>query len=213
MAEIKLIEKDTDLSILKSPIGWDFEVKGLQYDIYNIHGYNHTLGGRWGENSYWACPADEIPTYENLVAFNGEAPTWGIIFEPTNYFCSKWEGEWRSGVKCFITRNGKQFYDIMARDMDYALAKAQYNLVQLLESCPLNLNMRNWKEEAIGWKLWYEQQPAIISRITSDNCLMLTPDGIDKFAKPVYWDTDDYFEHENDMKVDLLDGNIYWFRK
>ena len=70
--------------------------------------------------------------------------------------------------------------------MDYGLAKAQYILVKLLEECPLWLSERNWKEKAIGRKIWYENQPAKIIRINEENELWIEPDGIPVFkALPI----------------------------
>lgn len=213
MAKIKLIDENTDLSHLKKPIGWDLEVKGVPYDVYRVDGYNHTIGGKYGENCYWACPEGEKPTFENLIGFNGDAPTWGVIFERNNYTKHKWgETSVECNGSCWITRNGKLFYNIPARFMDYGLAKAQHILVQLLEECPLWLAERNWKENAIGRKIWYREQPAIITRISSDNELWIVPDGIEKFKAPVYWGNDDYEDYSDGLMVELLSPNIYWFR-
>lgn len=212
MAKIKLIDKDTDLSKLKKPIGWDLEIKGMPYDVYRVDGYNHTIGGKWGENCYWACPAGEVPTCENLIEFNGDAPTWGVTFDRINYIKSKWdETSVECNGECWITRNGKKFYRIPARYMDYGLAKAQHLLVQLLEECPLWLSERNWKENAIGRKIWYHEQPTIIQSVTSDNELWIIPDGIDCFKAPAYWDGD-YDDYEDGLITELLSPNIYWFR-
>jgi len=213
MAEINLIDEKTDLSQLKKPYGWDLEVKGVPYDIYRIEGYNHTIGGKWGENCFWACPSGEKPSFENLIEFNGDAPTWGISFERVNYIKSKWnETSVETSGDCWITRNGKKFYHISGRSMDYALAKAQHLLVQLLEECPLYLSDRNWKEQAIGRKIWYENQPAIITSITSGNELWIEPDGIPCFKAPPHWDDMDYDDYADGLRVGLLSPDIYWYR-
>lgn len=212
MANIKLIEKDTDLSGLKRPIGWDLEIKGVPYDVYQVDGHIHTIGGKWGENSYWACPAGETPTYENLVQFNGDAPTWGVTFDRVNYTRNKWdEDSVECNGQCWITRNGKKFYEIPARYMDYGLAKAQSLLVDLLESCPLYLAERTWKEQAIGKKIWYDGQPAIIERINDENELWVIPDGIPCFNPPVGWEGD-YDDYKDGLRTSLLSTSITWFR-
>jgi hypothetical protein len=213
MAEIKLIEETTDLSQLRKPIGWDLEVKGEPYDVYRVDGYIHTIGGKMGENNYWACPAGERPTFENLIEFNGDAPTWGVMFDRVNYIKSKWdETSVEANGNCWITRNGKKFYQIPARYMDYGLAKAQHLLVQLLEECPLYLSERTWKEQAIGRKIWYENQPAKITRINNDNELWIEPDGIPCFTAPPHWEDMDFSDYEDGLRVDILSPNIYWFR-
>lgn len=212
MAQIKLIDKNTDLSNLKKPLGWDLEVRGVPYDVYRVEGYVHTIGGRWGENCYWCCPTGEIPSYENLIEFGGEAPEWGVTFAKVNYVKSKWdETEVRSSGSCWITRNGKKFYQILARDMDYGLAKAQYILSKLLEECPLYLAERNWKEQAIGKKIWFREQPAVIKNINNNNELWIVPDGVERFKAPAHWNMD-YEDYEEGLYVDLLSPHIYWFR-
>lgn len=214
MADIKLIDENTDLSNLKKPYGWDLEIEGTPYDVYRIDGFVHSIGGKWGENCFWACPVGEIPTHENLIEFNGDAPTWGIKFDRRNYIKCKWdETSVEANGTCWITRNGKDFYNIPARYMDYGLAKAQHLLVSLLEECPLYLSERTWKEQAIGRKVWYEGQPAKITRITEDNELWIVPDGIEKFVAPPHWGTDfDYDDYEDGLRVELLSPNINWYR-
>lgn len=214
MAQIKLIDKDTDLSHLKRPVGWDLEIRGIPFDVYRVDGYIHTIGGKFGENCYWACPAGEKPSYKNLIEFNGDAPTWGITFDRNNSLKTKWgETEVLANGECWITRNGKKFYHVPARYLEYGLAKAQYVLTQLLEECPLWLAERNWKKNAIGRKVWYKNQPAKIIRILEDNELWIEPDGIDKFKRPVYWDAwMEWEDYADGLRVDLLSNDIYWFR-
>ncbi|MDA2014178.1 hypothetical protein PDM95_00865 [Bacillus cereus] len=212
MAHIKLIDETTDLSQVSKPIGWDLEVNGVPYDVYRIDGYNHTLGGKFSENCYWACPAGERPTYKNLIEFNGDAPTWGVVFDRSNYIKTKWdETSVECNGSCWITRNGKKFYRVSARYMDYGLASAQHILVNLLEG-PLNLSERDWKEQTIGRKIWYENQPARITRINDENELWIEPDGIPCFKAPAHGGCDDYSDYENGLRVDLLSPDIYWYR-
>lgn len=212
MADIKLIKKDTDLSKLKKPIGWDLVIHGTPYDVYSVDSYIHTIGGRWGENDYWACPEGEIPTYENLIQFSGKAPTWGVTFNEVNYTKTKWgETEIGNSGVCWITRNGENFYEVTGRDMSYALSKAQYFLVKLLEECPLYLSERNWKEQAKGMKIWYNGEPAIIDHVTSMNNLWVTPVN-GNFKTPEGWEDDDFVEYKDGLVVDLLSEHITWYR-
>ena len=51
MTELKLIDKDTDLSILY-PLNWDAVMGDKEYQVYSAEGYIHSIGGRWGENNY-----------------------------------------------------------------------------------------------------------------------------------------------------------------
>ena len=72
--DIKLIEKDTNISELKmSKMPWDVEVKGIPYQVVRIEGYVHSIGGRWGENNLWMYPRNENPTYETLIEYHCES--------------------------------------------------------------------------------------------------------------------------------------------
>lgn len=192
MSEIKLIKKDTDLSgIYRTK--HDLVMYEKQYDVYKVEGYNHTIRG-YEPINLWACPSDEEPSYENLIQFNGNAPTWGVTFDQTNYMSDSWgETEVRGSGKCWITRNGEKFYNIGGRDMAYALSKAQYFLVRMWEESPLYFNERDWKEQAIGEKIWYDGEPAIIGGFSSENEMkIVSEDGhfityADLLSKYVKW--------------------------
>lgn len=212
------IEKDTDLSFLRKPIGWDLEINGEPFDVYSVPGYYHTIGGRYGNNDYWCCPAGVKPTYKNLIGFCGEAPTWGIVYEQGNYIKSKWSyTEVRRSGNCYITRNDKKFYEIDGRDMDYCLAKAQYYLVQLQEHF-ISFGLREWKKELIGRKIWFYNDPAIVERVIEDQgCVWIKPDSIECFTRHA-WDTNEeddhwYEEFKDGCKIDYLDKNTQWMRK
>ena len=81
MAEIKLIDKDTDLSKVLHPVPWDAFINGFQYQVYCVYEetkddtiyYNHSIGGHWGENHYWAIPRGESLHWSHFIEFNGDA--------------------------------------------------------------------------------------------------------------------------------------------
>lgn len=166
MSQFKTIKKDSDISHATLQKHFDLVMYDKDYDVYEIDGYIHTTGGTYGENCLWACPTGEEPSYDNLIEFNGIAPTWGVFFEPTNYVN---KGEVLSSGKCWITRNGEKFYNVGGRTMDYALAKAQYFLVRLFEEHPFYFNERNWKEQACGHKFYYKGNKYIVTGFTMDN--------------------------------------------
>lgn len=197
---------------------------------------NHSLGGMHGENNWYCYPLyrrtnensiredptyewyDEGPTPNNILEFSGRSVCWSIAFEETNYLR---KGEMREGGRCNIYRNGKKFFEVGGRDANYALAKAQYRLLQLQEH-PINFWSRKWKEELIGRKIWYNNDPCIIRSIIEDQgCIMIEPDrSAIQFFRPSPWQIDaediiDPFTHYNggeDIKADYLDPNINWFR-
>ena len=66
MKEINLIKKDTIIPKVK-PLDWDVEIKGRPYYVVRLKGFIHTIGGKWGENEFWAYPRDEEPCYDCLA--------------------------------------------------------------------------------------------------------------------------------------------------
>jgi hypothetical protein len=224
MTDIKIIEKDTDLSQVKmDKIGWDVEIHDKPYDVYQIEGFVHHIGGKRGENDYWCCPADETPSVDNLIEFDGYPVLWGVEYIPYNYCRTKWdETEVDDRGKTIIKRNNKTFYIIQARSMHYGIAKAQAYVVELSEH-PIAFHMRKFREEMIGRKIWYENQPAIIERLFEDEnegiSLWIVPDKtlIEKFEFPTWqkgeWERNTAAEWSEGLRADLLESDIDWFRE
>jgi len=198
---------------------------------------NHCIGGKYQNNNYYAYPLyretnpypekrtiredaeyelwDEGPTRDNLIDFNGSAPSWSVAFEETNYFR---KGEIREGGKCTIFRNGEKFYEVGGREMIYGLSRAQSVLMQLQEH-PLNFFSRNWKKELIGRKVWYQTDPAIVESIIEDQgCVILKPDeDCVPIFQPSPWQVEDdgtmMFDDENtSAKCEYLYEKVGWFR-
>jgi hypothetical protein len=197
---------------------------------------NHCLGGRHGENNWYCYPLyrrinkdnirddpeyelfDEGPTPDNLIKYNGRSVNWSISFEETNYLR---KGEMREGGRCTIWRNGKKFFEVGAREMNYGLASAQ-QIVMRLQEHPINFWSRKWKEELIGRKIWWNNDPCIVSSIIEDQgCVIIQADTkCIQFFRPSAWQIDasdviDPFTHYNggeDIKADYLDPHINWFR-
>lgn len=194
--EFKEITRDSDVSHARLQTQFDLVMYGKEYDVYEIDGYMHTSGGDYGENCLYACPTGEEPSYQNLIEFNGIAPTWGVFFESTNYVN---KGEVLSGGVCWITRNGEKFYNVGGRTMDYALAKAQYFLVRLFEEHPLSFHYRDWKERAKGTTFYYEGNKYIITDFDSDTDVI------------GYQLLDDGTLSNQMLKFDLLWSKIDWY--
>ena len=66
----------------------------------------------------------------------------------------------------------------------------------------------------IGRKVWWRSEPAIISSwIDGQACVILEPDGIDNFTKPAEFVDDGCMDDgERDIKADIFDKHIWWFR-
>ncbi len=213
MAEIKLISKDTDLSNLK-PIDWDVVVNDIPMQVYKLEGYNHSIGGRWGENCYWCCPRNEEPTYENLMAFSGHTVRWGIIVDETNGVKHKWgETEVKASCKCFITRNGERFFDVTGNTLDYCLNKAR-QIIFDLECFPVPFTSYNYLKDITNRKIYWKEQPATILRYIKGGHVLIKAESPEGFKPPCYVDKDEIFEYEDRYEIieDIFSSSIWWFR-
>ena len=214
MSDIKLIEKDTDIGKLKiTRYNWDVVIKGRPYYVVKIEGYVHSIIGIYdGKNDLWAYPRDEEPTYENLIEFSARefGCLWGYRYEPYNYARTKWdETECFTCHKYIITRNGEDFYDDCHSINEVMVA------IQRLKDHPINFNEIGWKDKVIGRKLWWRGQPGIVTRwVDGQACIIIEPDGIDRFKIPEeFRDDDSPIYEDEDIKADIFSGHIYWFRE
>lgn len=213
MNEIKLINKDTIIPE-KRPLDWDVVINDIPYYVVKLDGYIHTIGGSFGENDYWAYPRDEKPTYENLIEYCcNNAVLWGIEYRPRNYTRCKWgECKARNGGSLSITRNGKEF-DEVPGGLQYGIDKARVLISEYGEH-PLDLHTIDFDKNMVGRKIWWRSQPAKVERfIWGQGCIILVPDGIDKFKIPEEFKDDCMFEDDDPyIKTHILDKHIWWFR-
>lgn len=209
--EIKLIDKNTDLSNLK-PLKWDVNIKGIPYNVYRVDGYVHTIGGKYCENDYWCCPAFEIPTYKNLIEFDGEVIRWGVKCESSNYIKTKWdETEVRHIYNIIITRNDEDFCEFGCRDLGYGLAEAQCKIVKYQEH-PIDFTERDFAIKLKGRKIWYKNQKAVIeSWVKGQACVIIKFEN-GKYEPLEYEKEDDFGYEEETIKEDILSRHIWWFR-
>lgn len=213
MTQIKLIDEKTDLSqLIIHPYDWDLVVKGVPYQVVRIEGYVHTIGGHWGGNDFWCYPLKEEMTVHNLAEFSADDPVcWGIRIEPYLYHRHKWdehEIERSSGIT--ITRNGIPFGT--AFSYEDAVIK-----IDQFRNHALHLDCRGYAENCIGRKVWWRSQPAVVtSFIAGQACVILEPDGIERFRiPPEFENAEDHwlFNEERDIKAHILDQHIWWFRR
>lgn len=209
MSQIKLISKDTDLSQCKMhELDWDINVKGRDFKCYRIEDYVHSIGGKHGENDYWACPRDEDPTTDNLVEFNGSAVRYSIVIKENNYYKTKWdETEIRESTSCHILRNDKEFYYFTVRDAAYAWARAYALIESTIKEGVINFWRYNYPHhEIIGRHIWYHGTPYTLCTYMEGQCCSMAVEGHRENGF-------DYYESgEEGVKLDLLmDENIKWF--
>lgn len=211
MPIIKLIDRTTDISRLKMrQLNWDTVINGKPYFVVLIEGYIHTIGGKYGNNNLWAYPRGEKPSCENLVQFDGEPVCWGINYAPYNHARYK-HGEFEASTlgNVFITRNGEKFCDVRG-----GIERAKCMINDFSEH-PIGLNEIDFDKNVIGRKVWWRSEPAVVtSYISGQACVMLEPDGIPRFTTTAeFADEGCEYYFDGDVKADILDKHIWWFRK
>ena len=224
----KLFDKDSVIPEYHI-IDWDLMVDGIPYSVAHMEGFVHTQGGRWGINDMWAWPRGHTPTYKNLVPFNSKDPvSWGIEYREYNhvkYHEHDWgdDNEVDSVCGTWITRNGEEFLFTMG-EMGYSFPIAQ-SLIYYINEGPINFNSIEWKNDVVGRKIWYNDEPAVVKDLWFDSwCgyrISVVPDGIAKFSCPKSWERsfilkDSWYEYETSVVCELIDptsNHIDWFRK
>lgn len=212
--QIKLIDKDTDISSLEmKKYDWDLVVCGVPYQLVEIPGYVHSIEysfGRESANCMWAYPLNEEPTYENLSEYTIKEPVcWGIVYNPYHDLSYSWEdSEICRCNECYVTRNGERFSDSV-----HSIQAAQM-LINQFQNHPIDFGSRNYENEILGRKVWWRSEPGIITSFIKDQaCVIIEPDGIEKFSTPAEFKNDDIIHDEDDIKADVFDSHIWWFRE
>lgn len=216
-----LSEKDNLEELSLQKVNWDIYLEGDSddessgsYQCVRIEERPHGEGGRHGINRFYVHPLGTEPTVENLTPFWGEPILWGIHFQKRHYYKYKWNRDSiESSGNCWITRNGKKFYEISGRDYQYALASAQVKLMEIQESLPMDINERDWDKKELGRKIEWYNLPCTIERFVLDQgCMMLKLDTpIDEREVYNNFDEDDITEIFDSVKVEYLCPHIEWY--
>ncbi len=221
--EFKHINKKTDLSQARL-CPWDSRNKKKLLDVYDVEDYIHTYGGRLGicGNSYWCCPRGAKPSHENLTPFLGHPVDWSIKVEEYNSFrlgnnFTK-NDEVREHLRCMIYRNDEPFYRInFGREINTVLLAAQKAILEFQEH-PINFTSQNWREEVLNRKVYWNDQPGIITQFSEPaGDFIIEPDGIEGFRPHAHYNTENerqnwIDDYGNGLKTDYLDNSIWWFR-
>jgi hypothetical protein len=161
---------------------FDIIIDDKPYVVYDIDGYEHP-NGKWNgtPTSWWldfSSPAVKggITPERELIPYVDKGVNricWEIRFKQSNYAKHKWD-EWsiRSSGQCQIYANGKLIYSFGSHDVSYALSKAQYMMVNLMEH---PYNFINSEEEK-GRKIWYYGLPAIVEPGYDPGNIKVCPD-------------------------------------
>lgn len=212
---IKLIEKDTVIPKL-TPLQWDVVVKGKPFYVAHVPGFVHSIKGYGEPCDLWAWPRDEEPSYENISEYELSQPVaWGMEYSESRYFKCKWDDSMlRSGAGTTITRNGEDFYHVMG-GMAYSVPKAMM-LIGDIAHHPLDFETIDFDKKMIGRKIWYNSQPAVIeSYIKGQCCVMIKPDGVERFETPAEFAKEPLWDEEDakSLKIDCLASErVWWFR-
>ena len=235
---------------------FDLMIDDRPYGVYDIQDYHHP-NGQWNgtPTTWWLDYSDYEPNKEDdednedadfkprireLIPYVDKGVhriCWEIRYKQRNSIKYKWdEFDVRNGGSCSIFANGKLIYSFFSRSVDYALAKAQYMMVTLLEH-PFNFLDQTENE---GRKIWYYGLPATVKLGYEPGNIRISPDYTDvspetwwaeyyKRKNPLIVETDE--ESMEDKRIDdmnfretrdygeinhgdaLWDGMIDWFRK
>jgi hypothetical protein len=231
---------------------FDILIDNTPYPVYSIPGYEHQLGKSngcpdtwWLDYSDYEATSDEDgdihePCVRELIPYidlGSHRICWEIRYRQYNRLKYKWD-EWdiRNGGTCEMFANGKLVYKFSAREIGYALARAQSLEVILLEHPFDFLN----QEKENGRKIWYYGLPATVrASNVHPGEIGIVPD-YSYMSKEEWWDSlkekkkkitpknhkdtqDDSIEKEeleDDRRFEswishgdaLWDGMIWWFR-
>lgn len=195
---------------------WDVVMHGNPCDIWEFPHNPHATRGN-EPLCFYACPRGADPTPQNLVPYYGPyGARWGIKYIPELHLDNHYGNDeiWPA-EPVVITRNDEDFMCVPSNNgIGYGIPTAVHTLIKLIEG-PINVNEIDFDKKLIGRKVWYRSQPAIVTHYCDhQGCVILAPDGIEKFAVPAEFadeEGDDFYEN-GVAKVELDDPHVYWFR-
>lgn len=214
MCKIKLFTSDTDMSRVRMfRMNWDVVIDGIPYYVYHVPEFIHSMSGDAVHN-YWMCRRDISPTTspECMIAYDLREPVqWTIRDESRITITYKYSEPRTRLIHDFVIyRNNERFMH------SYSLAEAQYFMEQI-SSHPMNFNEIGFATNAIGRKIWWRSEPAVITEyINRQGEIVFIPDGIDSFTTPQEYAHDDvpyYEEGQTSLHTSIFDKHICWFRE
>lgn len=207
-------QEDTKYHITE--LDWDAVVDGKEYKVIITEGLNHQFGGELGRTDLWLCPRDEQPSENNIIPYIGGlgGVCWEVKSDKHNTIVDVFDEENNPVTKvCLtntsyaVTRNGKIFAPVSSRF-------SGEQLIEQLQRVPF-FNSYNYEEKIVGRKIYWNDQPAIITEINNGELTIVT-DGIDSFNLPLYMRNMKGFnpdETYNQVKAFINDQYIYWDRE
>jgi len=175
--------------------------------------WNHKPDNWWAKIDFYT---DKLPYWIPWVDTGANRPSWGVSITTGNSLKYKWEHESiRSSGSVSITCNKQMVYSFPASNIDFAFAKAQY-YIKLMEEHPFNFYN---PESEIGRKIWYFDQPGIISSLRlEDGEIFIKYDGDKKgfnMKKPYdsSEDPENEWDGKDEIRDDIFSNKIWWFRE
>ena len=149
------------------------------------------------------------------VGFDGHRILVSVTLESSNYLKSSGLSgdEVRKGGSGKIISDGEVVFEFFFRDIHYALRKADHIITELMEHSSGWMS-KDQRDQLVGRAIYYREVPAVIyALVTDQGCVMVeTADG-KPFPPPVYDDGDGDDDRDNQVKVEVTNPHIWWFRK
>lgn len=206
---------------MKRRVAYHVLINDKHYAVYDIPDAYHSLGtanGNPSEDHYFINYNNE---WTHFVSRGVHRICWDISYKQRNSAKHKWD-EWMfsSGGYCEMRANGILIYGFFGRSLEYALSKAQYLSVALLEFPGYNFLH---PEENEGRKVWWYGLPATVS-VRKDNPweIKIIPD-FTEIPKDEWWsmyktrtqkvtgvDAEKLEEEKEDYQEDVHSGYINW---
>lgn len=181
---------------------WDIIIDNIPYYAYYLVNYLDRSG-------IFVCPRDKEPTKDNLLAYHMNSPvSWNIVDNSKPSISSKYDIV-KTTTEYIIKRNGVDFtycYDLLDA----------LRFIRDVTEHPMNLNDIDFDKKVVGRKIWWRDEPAIITRFNwGIGTVSFKPDGIDRFTTPKEYEDDviEYYEDMDSIHTDIWDKHIGWFRE
>lgn len=154
-----------------------------------------------------------------IEGFDGHTLLHEITFKDYNYLKeSELSGDQvRKGGTCTISINGTVVETFFYREIENALHRAAHRLTEIHEF-PVRLWDEKDKASLIGRKIYFRNQPAIITDYFEDQaCVMIKHDPEDTPFVPAPYDLEgvkngEQVEYFNQVKDSIYSKNIWWWR-
>lgn len=202
-----------------SILDWDVVVQadapsGTKMNVLKVYGDVPIPGLDIFYDKHYIFPRGYFPSIDMLELLDlpfGISPVCYDIRTNTHFSFTDHSG-YLKRCSIGIYRNNELFMELHGNPA-YNIDKAR-TIIEELGSHPCDFTTIDYDKKIIGRKVWIYDQPGVITGyIKGQAAVIIAPDGIDSFEKP-HWmqDEDEDLYMEEDIKTDIFDKNIWWFR-